>query len=191
VLRLSGPLFWANANTIDDRLMAMADKTPNLRALVIDLEATTQLDTTSTDVLERVVDRLQARGVDVFLVRVVRAVRNVLDADGILQRLGEDHVWHSISAGVREAKKAEPLVPAGVLDGQVEAGLGAVVGADQAAALPGVPDVEIEEDEGDVIDQERIATPDRDTDADTDEESSWWLTRIPRAWRGGVRTGRG
>lgn len=183
VLRLSGPLFWANANTIDDRLMAMVERTPGLRALLIDLEATTQLDTTSADMLERVVARLQARGVDVYLVRVMLAVRNVLEADGLLQQLGSDHVWHSISAGVRAAKDAAPLTPGPALDGQVDAETAA-----RAAALRTGLDVEIEED-ADAVAEERIAPPDRE--GDTDEDVSWWQARIPRVLRGAVRNGRG
>lgn len=145
VLRLSGPLFWANANTIDDRIMAMVEGTPDLRAVVIDLEATTQLDTTSADVLSRIINRFHARGIDVFLVRVMLAVRRVLQADGLLARIGEDHLWHSISAGVSAAKKSAPL--------------------------PVQQDVEIDEEEV-AVDQERIAAHDRD--AEGEEEHGWW-----------------
>jgi SulP family sulfate permease len=109
VIRLDAPLFWANATAIEDRLLTEVTKWPGTRALVLDLEATSQLETTSTDMLEHLHDELAARGVSLYLARVMHPVSSVLDRAGFLDKLGDDHIWHSISQCVRAARRATGL----------------------------------------------------------------------------------
>ncbi len=106
VLRLDVPLFWANASEIHDRVLATVDENPDTRVLLIDLEATSQLDTTSIDMLEILLARLRERDIELYLVRVFYRARLTLARAGFIEQLGEDHMWHSISAGVRAARAA-------------------------------------------------------------------------------------
>jgi MFS superfamily sulfate permease-like transporter len=105
VLRISAPLFWVNATTIEDEVMARLADAPGTMAVILDLEATNQLDITSADTLSAVMQRIRAAGVDVFLVRVMHQVRTVLRRTEAMEILGEDHMWHSISQGVRQARR--------------------------------------------------------------------------------------
>jgi high affinity sulfate transporter 1 len=109
VLRLDAPLFWANAAEVTSQVLAAVEADPQVRILLLDLEATSQLDTTSIDALELMLDRLQERGVELYLVRVFYQARRVLTRAGFIERLGDDHMWHSISAGVRAARAAAHL----------------------------------------------------------------------------------
>lgn len=109
VLRLDVPLFWANAAEIKDRVLATVDDYPDAQVLLLDLEATSQIDTTSIDMLEELLDLLRARGIDLHLVRVFYRARLTLARAGFLERLGDDRVWHSISAGVRAARATHGL----------------------------------------------------------------------------------
>ena len=109
VIRLDAPLFWANAAEIHDRVLAEVDCDPSVKALVLDLEATSQLDTTSIDALERLLTRLKERDIDLYLVRVFFQARQVLAKSGFVDLLGEHHMWHSIAAGVRAARNATGL----------------------------------------------------------------------------------
>ena len=56
VIRLDSPLFFANAAELHDRLLEAVDADASVRALVLDLEATSQIDTTSIDMLEELLD---------------------------------------------------------------------------------------------------------------------------------------
>jgi high affinity sulfate transporter 1 len=105
VIRLDAPLFWANASQIADGVLAEVDQQEDVQAVLLDLEATSQLDTTSVDALERIRDRLATQGVDLYLVRVFYMARQVLNRSGFVESLGEGRMWHSISAGVRAARK--------------------------------------------------------------------------------------
>ena len=105
VIRLDAPLFWANATQIADGVLAEAAETPDLEAVLLDLEATSQLDTTSVDALELIRTRLEQQGVALYLVRVFYSARQVLKRSGFMDELGEGRMWHSISAGARAARR--------------------------------------------------------------------------------------
>lgn len=105
VIRLDAPLFWANATRIAEGVLEQAATTPNLRAVLLDLEASSQMDTTSVDALELIRSTLERDGVELYLVRVFFEARQVLKRSGFLDSLGEGRMYHSISAGVRAARK--------------------------------------------------------------------------------------
>jgi high affinity sulfate transporter 1 len=104
VVRLEVPLFWANAIAIEDWLLAEVDRHADTRALVLDLEATTALDTTTVDVMTHLLRELQRRRVQLYLARVLRSARGVLERSGFMDLLGEGRSWHSISQCVRAAR---------------------------------------------------------------------------------------
>ena len=109
VVRLDVPLFWANATAIEERLLNEVERWPDTCALVLDLEATTQLDTTSVDLLAHLLNELRRRDVDLYLARVLHPVHAVLVRSGFFDLLGEEHCWHSISQCVRAARKHKGL----------------------------------------------------------------------------------
>lgn len=163
VLRLDNPLFWVNSAVVHDQVLAAVAANPETRVVILDLEATPQLDTTSADALETMLRALRDAGVDLYLVRVLRRSRTVLTRSGFLDLLGDGHVWHSISQGVREAKsaikadrKAASLVEADVGDSDVEPAL------------------------DDVDESERIVRGNGDVDESEDEPAGprlWWRRR--------------
>jgi MFS superfamily sulfate permease-like transporter len=113
VLRLDVPLFWANAQQVGEEVLRVVAAHPGARVVLLDLEATSQLDTTSVDTLDLVLTRLRERDVELHLVRVFRSARDVLRRSGFTDRLGPDRMWHSISAAVRAAR--QQLEAAGVV----------------------------------------------------------------------------
>ncbi len=72
---------------------------------MLDLEATTQLDITSADVLTHLAGELQKRGVSLYLARVLHRVEAVLTRSGFTDVVGLDQFWHSISQCVRAARR--------------------------------------------------------------------------------------
>src|SRR5205085_11479158 len=106
----------------NDIILALVDSTPGTRALVLDMEATNQMDTTSADALADLLAALRRRDVDLFLVRVMWPVRKALRRSGLISELGEDHLWHSISQGVRQARRVHGLLDVPAHDGVLPAG---------------------------------------------------------------------
>jgi SulP family sulfate permease len=121
VLRVDAPIFWVTAAPIHDVVLSKVEAVPGTRALVLDLEATNQMDTTSADALADLLAELRERGVDLYLVHVMWPVRKALRRSGLIAELGEDHLWHSISQGVRQARHAlnRPSAHARAADAEV------------------------------------------------------------------------
>ena len=111
VLRVNESLFWVNAARVKERVLEIADDYPDTQVIILDLESTDQLEITSADMLAMLLERLRVRGIDLYLVRVRFHVRTVLANTGMRATLGEDHLWHSISQGVRAARAAHGLKP--------------------------------------------------------------------------------
>ena len=118
VLRPDAPLFWANAAHLKDIVMSNVHEAGEIRAVVLDLESTNQMDVTSVDMLTELLLDLRGEGIELYLVRVFQRVRKVLKNAGFIALIGDDHMWHSMSAGVRAARdeakrrRNEPLEPA-------------------------------------------------------------------------------
>ncbi len=109
VLRVDVPLFWVNSSSIKDAVLTRVDGArefvdDEIVAVVLDIEGTNQLDTTTVDMLEALLAALRVRCVDLYLVRVMYPVRVILRRAGFVAKIGEDHMWHTISQGVREAR---------------------------------------------------------------------------------------
>jgi high affinity sulfate transporter 1 len=108
VLRLNAPLFWVNAALVRERVLSAVEEQPGTWMVLLDLEGTNQIDTTSADMLTGLLTDLRERGVDLMLVRVFYAVRRVLRRAGFEDQLGPGRMWHSITQGVRAAKALRP-----------------------------------------------------------------------------------
>ncbi|MCC5949706.1 MAG: SulP family inorganic anion transporter [Nitriliruptoraceae bacterium] len=113
ILRLDSPLFWVNAAMVEERVIELIDADPEVRAVVLNLEATDQLDSTSTDVLRKLLVRLHRRDIDLYLVRVHYRTRGVLKRAGLRDAIGDDHLWRTISQGVLRARKDHGLAKPG------------------------------------------------------------------------------
>jgi len=122
VLRPDAPLFWANAAHLKEIVMSSVHASDELRAVVLDLESTNQLDVTSVDMLTELLLDLHDEGIELYLVRVFQRVREVLKSAGFIELIGDDHMWHSMTAGVRAARaqakrqRNDPREPAEVDD---------------------------------------------------------------------------
>ena len=109
VLRVDVPLFWVNSASVKDAILARVDGVKDwtdqeIVAVVVDIEGTNQIDTTTIDMLDSLLAALRERCVDLYLVRVMYPVRVVLRRAGFVAKIGEDHMWHTISQGTREAR---------------------------------------------------------------------------------------
>jgi sulfate permease, SulP family len=94
VLRPEGPLFFANAHIIRARLTEAATDR-EVRWLVLDLEAVSDVDPTAADALREGLAALQASGTVVGLSRVRGPTRSLLDRYGLTEQVGAAQVFDS------------------------------------------------------------------------------------------------
>ena len=117
VYRFDAPLFFGNADVLRDEIREEVRKgDPRVRAVLLNAEAITDLDTTGVDVLSRLLDDLDAEGVSLSVARIRSHVMAMMERTGLADRLGDDHFFLQVDEGVR------------VLSGRLAAGPGSVGG---------------------------------------------------------------
>lgn len=110
MLRLDAALFFANANVADKEIReTIAHKTTapgqSPRAVLLDLGVTGDLDVASMDMLRDLITDLRAQKIEVLFAQVRGAVRDRMRRAGLMQVVGEDHVFYSIEAAVHFASR--------------------------------------------------------------------------------------
>ena len=107
VLRLDSGLFFATSQALDDRVRTLADLDPGaLRAVVLDFEAVTFIDSQGAEQLAEIHRLVESYGASLRLARVKPPVLAVLRADGFIDRIGEDHLHGNVHRAV-EAQRAD------------------------------------------------------------------------------------
>jgi SulP family sulfate permease len=102
IVRVDAQLYYANALTVRDRVKAMvADLEAPPRAVIIDSSAWDQLDVTSTDVIQSLVKELRGNGIAVYFADVHAPVLEYSRRTGLLDFIGEDHVYPTVDLAVR------------------------------------------------------------------------------------------
>ncbi|WP_445151525.1 SulP family inorganic anion transporter [Baekduia sp. Peel2402] len=96
VLRVEGPLFFANADAVHRALLAAAAE-PGITAVVLDAETSPSIDATAATMLEQVAEDLAARGARLIVARDVGVVRD------LLRRAGADRDLSALHRSVDEA----------------------------------------------------------------------------------------
>jgi anti-anti-sigma factor len=103
VLRLDGGLFFATAEALEERIRGLVDD--GTQALVFDLEGVNFVDSQGSAKLAEIHELVQSEGVELRLARLKPQVRAVLEADGIVKLIGEDHIHGNVFRAV-EAERA-------------------------------------------------------------------------------------
>lgn len=107
IVRLDGPMYYANALTVRDQIKTMIEEARTQpRALLIDLGAQDELDLTSAEVLKGLVKELQGKGIAVYLAEVHLPVREFGQRTGLLELISEDHIFPTVDAAVRYLEAA-------------------------------------------------------------------------------------
>jgi sulfate permease, SulP family len=96
ILRVDGPLFFANTKILEDRVQALVAERPNLRAIILDASATTDIDASGAHSLHALASDLAATGIELHLAVVRGPIRDVLARGGYWDDL-VDHVHASLA----------------------------------------------------------------------------------------------
>ncbi len=109
ILRPEGPIFFANADRVRDRVREALRVTPAPRQVLLNLGATPLLGVVSHDLLAQLEATLSGAGVELALCRVTPEVQAFLKRAGLYDRLGPQRVFASQNDAV-ESFLARPAV---------------------------------------------------------------------------------
>jgi len=88
IFRPNGIVFFANANRVRSRLSELVKTAESpLRAVVINLEASPEIDVTCLEMLGQLRNELQDSGIDLYFARVADPVRDLFGRSGFLKQL--------------------------------------------------------------------------------------------------------
>jgi SulP family sulfate permease len=112
VYRYDSPLFFANAENFRSRALASVDAaTVPVRWFLLNVEANVEIDITGADALEELRAELEQRGIVLALARLKQDLRDQLARTGLLDRIGESHIFATLPTaleGFHEWEQAQP-----------------------------------------------------------------------------------
>ena len=97
---MDGGLFFATAEALEERVRELAEDEPGRRALVLDLEGVNFVDSQGSAKISELYELVEADGVSLRLARIKPQVLSVLEADGIIERIGADRVHGNVQLAV-------------------------------------------------------------------------------------------
>jgi len=100
LFRYDGDLYFANASYLEKRLLnAIADK-PQLKVLLLDLEAVDQIDVTGEEMLRHMAEGLKLAGIDFLITRPKFKLLDTLKRSGLFEIIGEENVYSKRSVAL-------------------------------------------------------------------------------------------
>jgi SulP family sulfate permease len=114
IFRPNGMLFFANANRVRNHLRELTKQSDRpLHAVLINLEASPEIDVTSLEMLEQLRSELEGSGVSLYFARVADRVRDLFDRSGFTERIGSQRIFpgvdSAVSAFLKDDDRAEKL----------------------------------------------------------------------------------
>ena len=108
IFRPNGVLFFANANRFSSRLRAAIKNAPGpISEVILNLEASPEIDVTVLDMLEQLRSELNEKGIGLAFARISDSVRELLKRSGFLERLGESNVFWGVDSAVDALRQLE------------------------------------------------------------------------------------
>ena len=101
VYRFDAPLVFANAGFFSERIENLVASTGSeLRCIIFDAEAVSDFDSTAAEALESLDATLERLGVELWIARANGPLRELLQASGLTEKIGQEHIFISVRAAV-------------------------------------------------------------------------------------------
>ena len=106
VYRYDAPLFFANAENFRERAMVAVNDYPGrVEWFVLNAEANVEVDLTALDAVDQLRTELERRGIVFAMARVKQDLRDSLEAAGLLDKIGEDHIYPTLPTAVEAYRR--------------------------------------------------------------------------------------
>jgi len=100
VVRFDGPLFFANASYLEDRIAQIRLSKPKLRHILLVANGISELDASGEEALSLMVDRLKSAGIQISLSGVNETVMAVLRRTHLYEKIGREHFYATSSRAI-------------------------------------------------------------------------------------------
>lgn len=104
IIRFDGAMYFVTTEVFVDQLRERVERAdPPIDRVVIDFESVNYLDSQGSGELDRLIQAAADRGMSVYFARLKTDVQAMLDADGVIERLGAERVHTSVDDAVNAA----------------------------------------------------------------------------------------
>jgi MFS superfamily sulfate permease-like transporter len=93
IVRFNGPLFFANAGYLENRINYIRSTKPKLKHLLLVANGISDVDASGAEVLQLMVERLRGAGIDVSFSAVNTSVMELLKRIHLIDIIGCDHIY--------------------------------------------------------------------------------------------------
>ncbi|MBN1652752.1 MAG: STAS domain-containing protein [Deltaproteobacteria bacterium] len=100
VVRFDGPLFFANASYLEDKIAERIRSMPELKHILVVASGINDMDASGEEALSLVVDRVRAAGYQISLCDVKERVMGVFRRTHLLEKIGEEHIFYTLNQAI-------------------------------------------------------------------------------------------
>ena len=105
VYRFDGDLYFGNTGYLEGKILNAISQKPQLKVIVLDMEAINQVDSTGEEMLEKLSDRLKAAGIEFYLARAKLQVYEAFERSGLAKHIGEERFFRERKYALQYAKQ--------------------------------------------------------------------------------------
>jgi len=105
MVRFDGPLFFANASYLEDKITEFMLKKKDLKHIIIVSNGINDIDASGEETLSLLVDRVRSAGVDISMSGVNESVMSVLDRTHFIAKIGNDHLYPTMEKAISSVHK--------------------------------------------------------------------------------------
>jgi sulfate permease, SulP family len=100
MVRFDGPLFFANASYLEDKITEFMRNKKNLKHIIIVANGINDIDASGEETLSLLVDRVRSAGVDISLSGINESVMSVLERTHFTAKIGTNHVYPTMEKAI-------------------------------------------------------------------------------------------
>ncbi|HIQ14201.1 MAG TPA: sulfate permease [Leucothrix sp.] len=105
LFRYDGDLYFANAGYLERQILDAVANKPQLKVLILDMEAIDQIDATGEEMLVHMSERLAHAGIEFYLTRPKVKLTDVLQRSGLLDKIDKEHVFSRRRDAIKAIKE--------------------------------------------------------------------------------------
>ena len=100
LVRFDGPLFFANASYLEDKVTAIMRAKTKLKHIIIVSNGINDIDASGEETISLLVDRVRSAGIDISMSGVNESVMKVLYRTHFIAKLGKDHLFPTMERAI-------------------------------------------------------------------------------------------
>ena len=100
MVRFDGPLFFANASYLEDKIMEIMRNKPELNQIIIVANGINDIDASGEETLSLLIDRVRSARIDISLSGVNESVMKVLERTHLTAKIGRDHLYPTMEKAI-------------------------------------------------------------------------------------------